>query len=85
MTEKETRILRRGIPREEYLEYFKSAGGDETEPGHFVGPGWEVIVGEEKGVKILGQIMRESEILFRGEEEVIGKLLSQFRIKFMRA
>jgi hypothetical protein len=84
MAEKEIKILRRGIPREEYVEFFRSIG-EEVEPGRFAGHGWDVVVGEERGVNMMGQIMREAELIFHGEEEILADLLTRFRTKFMRA
>lgn len=80
----EKRITRRGVPRDEYLEYF-GALGEETEPGRFIGPDWEVIVEKTKPFVLFGQTMVQNDLVFRGEEKMIEDMLSEFRVKFARA
>ena len=82
--EKEIRLIRRGVPRQEYLDYFLSVGS-EISPGHFLGKQWTVTVGEEREVKVLNCSIAEAEVIFRGEENVIRQLIDDFRLKFLRA
>ncbi|EEG78738.1 hypothetical protein [Dethiobacter alkaliphilus] len=84
MVKKEIKLLRRGVPRQEYLDYFLALG-KEVEPGRIVGPDWEVVVGQEREAKILNCFIEESEVIFRGEEDVVNELINDFRLKFLRA
>lgn len=85
MAHKETRLIRRGVPRKEYLDYFLTLG-EQAEPGRFIGVNWEVVVGEEREGKILTTCcIVEAEIIFRGEEDVIKAMIDAFRLKFLRA
>jgi hypothetical protein len=80
----EKRITRRGIPRDEFLAYFVTLG-EETAPGHFTGPDWEVVVEKTRPFKLFGQAMVQMDLVFRGEEETVESMLSAFRLKFARA
>jgi hypothetical protein len=80
----EKRITRRGIRREEFLEYFAEMG-EETAPSHFRGPGWEVVVEPNKPFKLFGQSMVQMDLVFRGDEDVVEELLARFRLQFARA
>jgi hypothetical protein len=84
LAEKEVRLIRRGVPRWEYIAYFKSLGIEQA-PGWFTGADWEVIVGEEKEVIIMHSCLPETEVIFRAEEEIVKAMVDVFRIKFMRA
>lgn len=82
---KEMRIIRRGIPREEYLEYFRNLASKEVEEGLFVGSDWEVLVDKPRDIKMFGQAMKEVDIVFRAEETLVDQMVAAFRLQFMRA
>lgn len=84
MAEKEIKIIRRGTPRQEYLEYFLSLGGSLGEHGVITGPDWKVVLGEEREVIICGTFL-ETEIIFRAEEKRCDELIQTFRMQFLRA
>jgi hypothetical protein len=84
MYQKEVRIIRRGVPREEYIQYFRTQG-EETDPGRFTGSDWEVVVGEYRKCQFFNITIEEEEIIFRGPEETVEKMLNAFRVKFLRA
>lgn len=81
---KEIRVVRRGVSRQEYAEYFAGLGM-QVEPGRFQGPGWEVVVGEERQAKLHVCVFQEVEIIFRAEDGFVQELVAAFRLKFMRA
>ena len=82
---KEIRMIRRLVPRAEYLAYFRELGGDEEEPGRFVGPDWEAQVSESREATILTCIIEEVEVIIRAPDDKIDAMVHAFRIKFMRA
>lgn len=84
MAQKEMKLIRRGVPRREYIAYFQSLG-QEQESSRFTGPGWEVVLGEERQVELLRCLVQEVEIVFRAEEELIEQMVQAFRKQFMRA
>jgi hypothetical protein len=82
---KEIRMIRRLVPRAEYLAYFRELGGNEEEPGHFLGPDWEAHVGESREAIILTCTIEEVEVIIRAPDDKIDAMVHAFRIKFMRA
>ncbi|MBS4030231.1 MAG: hypothetical protein KGZ63_02255 [Clostridiales bacterium] len=84
MAEKEITIIRRGTPRQEYLEYFLTLGGSLGENGVITGPDWEVVLGEEREVFVCGKLL-ETEIIFRAEGKRCDELIQAFRAQFLRA
>jgi hypothetical protein len=85
LASEEIRLIRRGVPRREYIEYFQSLG-KEAAPGHFSGPNWEVILSDERSITVMAACcVLETELVFRGEAERVRQMVDAFRLKFMRA
>lgn len=75
----------RGMRRSEILAYFKDISNNNSGPGKFKGPDWEVEVGEENCVS-LGSIKIPSiTVKFCGEKEPLDELTCTFRLKFLSA
>lgn len=85
MCQNEIRIVRRGVPREEYLMYFKSLGGVETEQGHFIFPDWDVTVSEERHAALFTHTICEVDVVFCGAEDKLPAIVAAFRMRFLRA
>ena len=68
-----------------YLAYFRELGGTLKEDGVFLASEWEVIVGQEQAVELLKCMISEVVITFRAEEQLVKKLVDEFRLKFLRA
>lgn len=85
MCQSEIRVVRRGVPREEYLTYFKSLGGVETEPGHFAFPDWDVTVSEERHAALFTHTISEVDVVFYGAVEKLPEIVAAFRLRFLRA
>ncbi|MDW7650640.1 MAG: hypothetical protein SCK29_12575 [Bacillota bacterium] len=82
---KQVCMKRRGVPRDEYLAYFRDLGGKETEPGYFTGPGWTAEVGEVQEAKLFNQTLHEVDVTISAAEDKIDEMVHAFRIKFLRA
>ena len=74
-----------GVFRDEIINYFIDIGGEAIEEGRFAGEAWEAEVGNEEVVKLSSIKIPSTMVTFRGEVELLDKMLKAFRLKFLKA
>lgn len=85
MTRPEEILEMRGMRRKEIINYFILLGGKHEADGKFTGPDWEVGIGEERLVALGSLEIPSTTVIFRCREDLLEKMVSAFRLKFLTA
>lgn len=85
MARVEKTLEMRGMPREEYINYFINIGGALKEDGTYAGESWTVRIGPQVNCALGPMSVPSVKITFFIEDYCCDEMLSSFRLRFLCA